>query len=73
MKVSGITIPVNVEVVFEHFCTDCDKCDPVIVEKSISIDGIEKKINRISCENTGICRNIRTITATEKAKDYPFA
>lgn len=73
MKVNGIIIPVNVEIVFEHFCSDCDKCEPVIIEGILSADGVEKTIQRIRCNNTQICQKVRTIAATEKAKEYPFA
>lgn len=73
MKVNGIIIPVNTEIVFEHYCSDCDKCEPVIIENKLSADGVEKIIYRVSCNNVQICQKARAIAATEKARDYPFA
>ena len=31
-----LVIPDNVEVVFEHYCVDCDKSEPVIIDSEIS-------------------------------------
>lgn len=73
VKVNEIVIPDNVEVVFEHYCLDCDKCEPVIIESRLSTDGTEKEIYRVSCNNVQICQKARAIAATEKAREYPFA
>ena len=58
-----IVIPDNIEVVFEHYCRGCDKCEPAI---------IEGQKYRLICINTQICSKARSIAATEKAKEFPF-
>lgn len=60
-------LPKNVEIVFEDYCKDCDICEPVIIERRT-----DEVINRVTCNNTAICRKVRTIAATEKARMYPF-
>lgn len=65
---SDIVVPTNVEIVFEHFCEDCKVCEPVIIGQQIG----EKLKHRVTCNNSQICRKVRTIAATEKAKEYPF-
>lgn len=63
-----IITPVNVEIVFEHYCKGCTICEPVIVK----IEFGDKEIQRVTCNNTQICQKVRTMAATEKAKEYPF-
>lgn len=65
---SEMIIPVNVEIVFEHFCRDCTICEPVIIKHVFG----DKEIQRVTCNNTQICQKVRTVAATEKAKEYPF-
>ena len=73
IKLDDIVVPENVEIVFEHFCKNCEICEPVVITHEV-FSGNEKQavINRISCNNTQICQKVRSISATEKAKDYPF-
>lgn len=73
VKVNEIIIPANTEIVFEHYCNDCDKCEPVIIESRLFADGVEKDMYRVSCNNVQICQKARAIAATEKAREYPFA
>ncbi len=65
---SDIVIPANIEIVFEHFCRDCEVAEPVIIDQEIE----EKVKYRVICNNSQICRKARTMVATEKAKE-PFA
>lgn len=67
-----LVIPDNVEVIFEHYCVDCDKCEPVIIDSEISEEERSWVVHRMTCNNTQICQKVRTIAATEKAKGYPF-
>jgi hypothetical protein len=67
-----LVIPDNVEVVFEHYCVDCDKSEPVIIDSEISEGDKIWTVHRVTCNNTQICQKVRTIAATEKAKGYPF-
>ena len=65
---SDIVVPANMEIVFEHFCRDCEVAEPVIIDQEI-----EGKVkHRVICNNSQICRKVRTLAATEKAKEYPF-
>lgn len=72
VKNSDLVIPDNIEIVFEHYCSECDKCEPVIITSRIKTGEETEEINRVTCNNTQICRKVRTIAATEKAKEYPF-
>lgn len=65
---SDMVVPANMEVVFEHFCRDCEISEPVIIDQLIG----ETIIHRVICNNSQICQKVRTIAATEKAKEYPF-
>lgn len=65
---NDIIIPANMEIVFEHFCRGCEIAEPVIIDQLIG----EAIVHRVICNNSQICRKVRTIAATEKAKEYPF-
>lgn len=68
----SIIIPDNVEVVFEHYCKNCEDAEPVIVDREITENGNTSVVHRVTCNNTQICQKVRTIVATEKSKGYPF-
>lgn len=73
MKSNEIIIPENMEIVFEHFCNDCDQCEPEIKTLKTVTDAQITDKYRVVCVNSAVCLKARSIAATEKSKEYPFA
>lgn len=72
VKKGDMVIPNNVDIVFEHYCEDCLKCETVIIDRTVTEDGKTVTMQRVTCDNLQICQEARTIAATEKTRDYPF-
>lgn len=63
-------LPDNVKIIFEEFCSGCDKCD-LSWNHEIDLEN-GHKLERITCKNIETCRNARSILAAENIKE-PFA
>ena len=66
-----MNIPNDIEIVFEDYCQDCCKSDPVIISREIGFEDNQRTIQRTSCNNISICQKVRSMAAIEEVKE-PF-